>query len=293
MDKYWQVENEELAKESQSVLNDFLLTKKLANKSELTIRRYRGFLEKFLSDINKSIKDLTSRDILDYIICKFKEYNDYTTNGYISILSSFFRYCYNEEYIDDMLVKSRWKPKLPKPLPKYLEKAELAKIKLEAEKSSIRDRVIFELLLCTGCRVAEVHGLNIENIDLKNRTARVLGKGKKIRTIFFTEYCSILLGKYLENHPSDTGALFIGRDNKRISIRTIQRVIKGLGEKACLSNKISPKNLRHTLATVLLSKGASLDFIRTILGHEDIQTTRIYARLPTEQVISLYRRYMG
>lgn len=293
MKNYWVVENDKLNTQTQNILNEYLLSLKLAGKSQLTINRYRGLLENSLVDLSKPIEDLTTEDILSYIHNNYASFKECTINSNISILSSFFRFCKIEEYIDDIPIKKRWRPRLQKPLPKYLDKIELAKVKLESEKTSLRNRTIFEFLLSSGCRVAEAQGLNLDDIDLENRTEKVIGKGKKIRFVHFTETYAILLEQYIESHPNGVEALFLGRNNNRLTIRTIQRIVTNLGEKAGLLIKISPHKVRHTFATVLLSKGAPLEFIGEELGHEDDNTTRIYARLPQQQMISLYRRYMG
>ena len=294
MDNYRVVENSNLYLETQNILNEYLINLTLTNKSNLTIKRYHYLLEKVLIDLSKPIEELTSNDLLSYIHNEFKNFKNSTINSNISILSSFFKFCKTEEYIDEILIKNRWKPRITKSIPKYLDKVEISKIRLEAEKSSLRNRTILEFLLCSGCRVAELQSLNVEDIDFINRTAKIVGKGKKIRFIHFTEYCSILLEKYIETQPrNSTGALFLSRNNKRISIRTIQRIVSSLGVKANLTLKVSPHCMRHTFATVLLSKGAPLNFIGEELGHAYDSTTRIYARLPQQQTVSLYRRFMG
>lgn len=290
---YWIVENNKIDTKTQNILNEYLQSLKIARKSELTIKMYHGFLERFFVNISKSVEELTQVDILDYLQNNCFKYCDYTIIRHISILSSFFKFCQSEGYIDITLIKKRWRPRRPKPLPKYLDKNEIAKIKLEAEKSSIRNRTIFELLLSSGCRVAEAQGLNIEDIDLKNRTAKVKGKGGKIRFIHFTETCAILLEIYINTHPFSTGPLFLGSKDNVLTIRTMQRIINELGEEAALLINVTPHMLRHTFATSLLSKGAPLEFIGEELGHEDDNTTRVYARLPREEMVSLYKKCMG
>lgn len=244
-------------------------------------------------DLSKPIDEINQDDILDYIRDKYKDLKESTISLYISILSVFFKFCLAEEYIDKVVVKNRWKPRLPLPIPKYLDGSELAKVKLEAEKLPLRDRTIFEFLLSSGSRVGEVYKLNVCDVDIKDRTAMVLGKGNKIRQVHFSSSCAILLEEYMKAHPNTTDALFVSRGNNRISKECIQNMVTRLGKKANLKRRISPHCLRHTFSTVLLSKGSTLDFIAEELGHVDTNTTRIYARLPQEQIVSLYRRFMG
>lgn len=293
MEDYFVVNNEKLNQQDQIILNDYLLSKKLVNRSELTIKRYKRILEKVLVEISKPIKELTAADMLEYIRSSFKGYKECTINSSISIISAFFTFCQTEEYINKEIVKNRWKPRIPRSLPRYLEKIEIAKVRLESEKSTLRNKAIFEFLLCSGCRVGEVQRLNVAVVDLENRTAIVIGKGGKIRWVNFTEKCSILLEKYISTHPNNTEPVFLGRNNNRISIKTIQRIISELGAKAGLLTDLTPHRLRHTFATELLSKGAPLEVIQQLLGHSYIATTRIYASVQNEQIINLYRKYMG
>lgn len=95
-------------------------------------------------------------------------------------------------------MKKRWRPKVPKSLPKFLDEFEYARVKQFAEQLPIRDRALILFLFSTGCRVSEASNLNIEDIDLVTRTVNVLGKGKKIRSIFFSQECSLVLRKYLD-----------------------------------------------------------------------------------------------
>lgn len=290
---YYVLENKNLNQQTQKILNEYLLSMKLANKNKKTIKEQRRVLELLFLSIKKSLEQITSNDILDYIRNNFANLKEITINGYISIISNFFKYCLEECYIQNHLVKNRWKLKPPKAVPRYLDKTELAKVKIEAEKLSLRDKTIFYFLLSSGCRSCEVHRLNINDINIKNRTATVKGKRNKIRQVHFNDSCAILLEKYIESHPENIEALFLSKYNSRLSKQRIQHIIRDLGIKANLSRKIGAHCIRHTFATVLLSKGSSLEYIAEELGHENITTTRIYARLPEEQIVNLYRRFMG
>ncbi|WP_064093160.1 tyrosine-type recombinase/integrase [Rossellomorea aquimaris] len=190
-------------------------------------------------------------------------------------------------------MKSRWAPRLPQPVPKYVEKRGIAKVRIQTEKKILRDQLLFEFLLSSGCRVAEAQQLDIDDVNLEYRTARITGKGEKIRQVHFTERCAYLFEKYLESHPKNVKAVFISSKGKRLSKRRIQIIINEIGEEAGVTPRLYPHKLRHTFATELLAKGADLSFIGGELGHSDIATTRIYARLPKKEIISMYRKFMG
>jgi len=294
MKKYWIVENENIHPESQEILNEYLLDLKLSNKSKQTIMEYSWFLQRFLTFIDKPVTELVSDDILDWINEKCGCLKPTTINRHLAILSAFIKFCQGEEYLnEDVHVKSRWRPKLPKTQPKYLDKEELAKVKLAAEKQKLRDRALFEFLLTSGCRAGEATGLNIEDLYLKSRTARVTGKGNKTRDVHFSESCALLMEKLLENHPGNTSAVFLNRWGDRMHVRSVQNIMKKIGEEAGLNRKLTPHILRHTFSTYMLSKGADLEFISEALGHADLATTCIYARVLDEQIVAIYRKCMG
>jgi site-specific recombinase XerD len=296
MGKYWELTRTLPNEKNQEIVRHFLLHLKLSNRSEVTILGYRKFLEWFFLDKVDPFTSLTSDQILDWLQNNRGQIKDSTYRRRLDILSSFYNFCVNEYLIERSPIKRRWFPRLPKPVPKYLDKGEVAKIRNESERTYLRNQVIVEFMLTSGCRVGEVYKLNIEDLDIENRTARVKGKGKKIRNVHFSEKCAVLLERYLNlRQGNKSSPLFISFKGKktRLSVRGIQAVISKIGEGAGLSSRLYPHRLRHTFATELLSKGAELSFISDELGHVNLETTLIYARLPNQQIISQYRKFMG
>jgi len=293
MDQYWEVQKVIPNQETKEVINEFLLNLKIANRSENTITMYRSFLERFFADHNVSFTELTSDDIQNWFNNHSKTISKVSLSPRLSILSSFYKFCVNEEYVEKSPMKTRWFPRLPKPIPKYLEKGDIAKSKMQTEKRSLRDQLLIEFMLDSGCRIGEVQPLNKEDIDLENRTARVTGKGKKIRNVHFTEKCALLFEKHFESLPHVVSAVFVNSEGTRLSKRGMQYIINVIGEDGGLSTHLHAHKLRHTFATELLAKGAELSFIGDELGHTSLETTRVYASLPKRELISLYRKYMG
>lgn len=292
MDNYWKLAKSLPNDNNHEIINDFLLSLKLANRSKNTLNLYRGFLERFFGDIEESYSSLSSERIQSKLIGDGEKIKDSSLSFRISVLSSFYTFCVEEELIERSPIKKRWFPRLPQPVPKYLDKEDIAKIRIVIEKKSLRNQALLEFLLTSGCRVAEVAALNIEDIDLDNRIARVVGKGKKIRQVHFTEKCLVLLERYIDSHPKNSPALFVSTVGKRITIRAIQLIIQEIGEEAGLSTRLHTHRFRHTFATSLLAKGADISFISDELGHSDIGTTQIYARLPKEEIVVQYRKFM-
>lgn len=292
--KYWESYNDSIHEETRVVLNEYLLSLKLANKAEATIIKYRAILERFFRECPMYLEELTSDDVLAWI-------NNYSLGKkeksiilVQSTLTSFFNFCLSEDYLDRVLMKKRWRPKVPQSLPKFLSEKEYARVKLVAEKLSLRNRALVLFFFSSGCRKSEVINLAIQDIDLNRRIAEVKGKGSKIRHVHFSVECALTLKEYLQTRISKpTDPLFMNRFGQRLQSTGVYYVIRKLGEMADLQQSLHPHCCRHTFATNMLAKGAELQFIADELGHVNLNTTRVYARIPTEDMMLAYQNKMG
>lgn len=293
--RYWESHHQGIPPETREVLNQYLLHLKISNKAEATIKKYKWILEQIFTDCTIPLKQLTSEDVYDWFQTISLGKKPKTKDLYYSTLSSFFHFCLVEDSVDVdiLLVKKRWKPKVPKAIPKFLTESEYAKVKREAETLSLRDRALVLFLFSSGCRKSEVISLKIQGVNLDRRTAKVMGKGKKIRTVHFSEECGLVLKEYLKTRSGDeTEPLFLNKFKGPLNKNGIQLVINKLGRKAGLSESLYPHKCRHTFATNMLSRGAKLLFLAKEMGHNDINTTRIYARIPTEDMRMEYDNKM-
>ena len=294
INKYWVSTNEVIPAQTKTILNEYLLSLKLANKAEATVTKYRSILEMFFRECTIPMEDLTSEGVLKWFQSFAVGKKERTLDLVLSTLSSFFKFCLAEDYMDLMVVKNRWRPKIPNSLPKYLNEQEYARVKLATEQLPLRDRVLVLFLFSSGCRSFEVTQLTIQDVDLEKRTAIVKGKGKKIRNIHFSEECGILLKEYLSTRSGDeTEPLFLNKFKQALKKGGIYKFTKRLGELAGLEQTLRPHVCRHTFATNLLARGADLEFIADEMGHKDINTTRIYARIPMEDMRIAYQNIMG
>ncbi|WEG16711.1 tyrosine-type recombinase/integrase [Alkalihalophilus pseudofirmus] len=293
-DKYWCTEVEAISESTKAVLNEYLLSLKLANKAEATITKYRAILERFFTECDVPLKKINSDDVLTWLTSYSVDKKPKSIDLVLSTLSSFFQFCLAEEYIDNMVIKKRWRPKIPQAMPHYLTEQELARVKLAAETLSLRNRALVLFLLSSGCRKTEVANLFIKDVQLTKRTAEVRGKGSKIRQVHFSEECALILKEYLQTRsyqPSDP--LFLNKFGGALKQSGIYLVVSNLGKKAGLSQSLFPHCCRHTFATNMLSKGADLEFIADEMGHNNLNTTRVYARIPTEDMMQAYQNKMG
>lgn len=293
-EKYWICTKESIPLQQREVLNEYLLSLKLENKAVATITKYRRILEKFLIECTIPLENLTSEDVRKWLDEFSAGKKPKTIDLVLATFSSFFSFCLDEEYMETTVMKKRWRPKIPRSLPKYLDEYEYARVKRTSEHLPVRDRALILFLFSSGCRVSEVSNLNIKDINLDKRTVEVVGKGKKIRHVHFSEECAIVLKEYLQTRTYEfTDPLFMNKFRHRLLVGGIQQVLKKVGIKAGLKQSFHPHCCRHTFATNMLARGADLQFIADEMGHSDLNTTRIYARIPTEDMKVKYQNILG
>mgnify|MGYP002234441008 CR=1 FL=1 len=156
--------------------------------------------------------------------------------------------------------------------------------------TNVRDLALVEFLYATGCRVSEVAGLDVADVDLDALECTVLGKGNKERTVYLTEVAAMYLEQYLGTRRDAGEALFVGRKGKRIGKNGIEAIIKRLGRRAGVDNA-HPHRYRRTRATNLLDRGMNIQDVAAILGHADLKTTQIYCFISQSNVRAAYRKY--
>lgn len=203
-----------------------------------------------------------------------------------SSVKSFFNYLTTKRHLLDYNVCQELDmPKRQASLPRYLEEAECERLLAACDGPyALRDYCILMLFLSCGIRISELVSLNVT--DIYEDHLRVLGKGNKERVIYFAEGCREAIDDYLAVRdpekivPEDKNALFISRDNRRISVRGVQKMVdKKLKQAGLDSSRYSPHKLRHTAATLMLKNGVDTRALQEVLGHSNLNTTQIYTHL--------------
>ena len=208
-----------------------------------------------------------------------------------SSLKGFFKYITQKmHYLDKDPVEQLEVPKRKKALPKYLTLEQSIELLNAVEgENRERDYAIITLFLNCGLRVSEMAGLNYTDIRTDN-TIRVLGKGNKERVIYLNSACINAVNDYMRVRPvdgvKDKNALFISRNHRRMSVKTIQAMVYKYLEKIGLSAQgYSCHKLRHTAATLMYQHGGvDVRVLKEVLGHENLGTTEIYTHLSSEQM---------
>lgn len=165
----------------------------------------------------------------------------------------------------------------------------------------LRDRAIIELLFSGGLRVSELVSLDRDHINLERREFSVRGKGQKDRLIFISDDCADWLDRYLKSRPDNFRPLFIhygGSQDElddgsytRLTVRSVQRLVKRYARLAGITKHVTPHTLRHSFATDLLSNGADLRSVQGLLGHANVSTTQIYTHLTDPQLKKVHEQF--
>jgi integrase/recombinase XerC len=189
-------------------------------------------------------------------------------------------------------------PKSPRPLPAVLRQDEAAALvdhPAGSDPAVLRDRAVLEVLYATGIRVAELCGLDVDDVDTGRRVLRVFGKGAKERTVPVGVPAVRALTDWLRRGrpafagPDSGAAVFLGARGRRLDPRTARRIVHAHAVAAGLPD-ISPHALRHTAATHLLEGGADLRSVQELLGHATLATTQIYTHVSVERLRATYER---
>lgn len=254
-----------------------------------------------ISDITlDDIKAVREHHIIDYLVFLNleRENSAKTRLRKISALRSLFRYvCYKKHYFEFDPTANIDAPKAGKDLPKFLDYNECVRL-LDAVRADVdsptrtRDFAIIVLFLNTGMRLSELVGLNLQSISSDVSTARVKGKGNKVRIVYLNEFAKTALSDYLEVRldpryvRTDDNALFLSSREQRISNKTVQWIVHKYLELAGLGHKgLSVHKLRHTAATLMYQSGkVDIRVLKEILGHEQLNTTQIYTHVVNRNV---------
>ena len=252
----------------------------------------------YLKTKRRSYASLKYEDILVYIkyLKEERKFTPTSINRHLSSLRSFYNYLLLNQVVDSnpfKLVKSQ---KKELKLPNYMKYSEFEDMinSIPDDLLGIRNKCIFELLLCTGARVSELISIKVYDIDFSSHSIKVLGKGNKERLVFLNEHAINTLNDYLDNSRDELLAgrksdkLFINHIGGDLTTRGVRDIIDNIIKKAALNIKVTPHMFRHTFATMLLNEGCSLKSVQELLGHANLSTTSIYTHVSNDRIKDVY-----
>lgn len=279
---------------NSELLKLFETSKNVEGCSSKSLKYYLYILEPFVKTLNKSLNYANTDDIRSYL-------KNYSENSNLSktsldnirrVISSFFAWLEEEEYIIKNPVKKIHKIKSIKTIKKVYSDENIENLKDLCD--NLRDKSIIELLSSTGMRVGELVTLNITSVDFENKECIVLGKGGKQRKVYFDSKAKIHLKQYLASRKDNNEALFVSLFSpyNRLKISGVEIMLRKLGRKANI-DKVHPHKFRRTLATKAIDKGMPVEQVQVLLGHTKIDTTMNYAIVDQTNVRNSYRKFIG
>src|SRR3989344_695064 len=211
---------------------------------------------------------------------KGKTNGESRVNSIIFALRKFLAYCQKIHKFDTINPKEINPMKVPKKEVIYLSKEEIVQLLSSINFHSrygLRMRALMELLIASGMRISEALSLNRDSLDLKNLEAKIIGKGNKPRTVYFTERAAEWVKKYLSGRDDESPDLFVAfGTGKRLTRHDLGKLFRAYAKRAGLKTKVTPHILRHSMATLILHNGGNIKDIQDLLGHTDIKTTAKY-----------------
>lgn len=278
------------------------------NASPLTIKSYREdlfALHEYLSEAfgGRSLApgEITTLDLRGYVAALSEAgYAKSSIARRLASLRSFFRFGQREGWVKQNPARPLRNPRKGRSLPHVLSTEEVARL-LGAPPANtpmgLRDRAILETLYSAGLRVSELVGLNDGDLQLEEGLVRVRGKGRRERLAPLGSYAIRALRRWLQVRPLDptgsTGperAVFVNRFGRRLTTRSVGRMLEKYLRQTGLDQRTTPHSLRHSFATHLLDRGADIRSVQELLGHKSISTTQIYTHLSAATLRAAYEK---
>jgi site-specific recombinase XerD len=280
-------------------------------RSAKTAENYRLYLERFVefSDDIK-VEAITSEIIRKYRLWlnRYKntagdELATITQSYHLIALRGFLGYL-GQRDIETMAPNKIILPKVARKQVTFLHYDEVERLISGidiASEAGLRDRAIVELLFSSGLRVSELINLNRDHINTKRREFMVRGKGQKDRPIFISEAAAGWVDHYLDVRADMLSPLFISYSKnvepstsgnfRRLTARSIQRMVSKYALLAGITKHVSPHTMRHSFATDLLMNGADIRSVQSMLGHSSITTTQVYTHVTDQHLREVYEKF--
>ena len=294
---YYEVTDVEIKKaedDSSELVAMFIAAKRIEGCSEKTLKYYQTTINAMITSLGKNVWRILTEDLRTYL-------TDYQSNHQSSrvtidnirrILSSFFSWLEDEDYIIKSPVRRIHKVKTASSIKETYSDEELEKMRDNCEE--LRDLAMIDMLASTGMRVGEMVLLNRDDINFTERECKVFGKGDKERVVYFDARAKLHLQEYLESRVDDNPALFVAlrAPHRRLQIGGIEHRLREMGKRLNIP-KVHPHKFRRTLATMAIDKGMPIEQLQRLLGHQRIDTTLQYAMVKQSNVKTDHRKYIG
>ena len=280
--------------DSKKLIELFIAAKRIEGCSVKTLKYYQTTIDAMASSLGKSVRHILTEDLRAYLTeyQSRKKLSRVTIDNIRRILSSFFSWLEDEDYIIKSPVRRIHKVKTASSIKETYSDEDLEKMRDNCDE--LRDLAIIDILASTGMRVGEMVQLNRDDINFVERECVVFGKGDKERIVYFDARAKLHLQEYLQSRVDDNPALFVTlrAPYERIQIGGIEHRLREMGKRLNIL-KVHPHKFRRTLATMAIDKGMPIEQLQRLLGHQRIDTTLQYAMVKQSNVKTAHRKYIG
>jgi len=272
------------------------------NRSPLTVRWYEESLRDFETYI-RGVDDYLSLSTVDADVIRGwvermmdEGKKPATVNRGLSAVKTFYRFALSRKLVEKDPAHGIIGPKKSKPLPQYVREGDMNRLLdeyLQGDNyNKVRARTIIIVFYETGIRLAELIGLNDEDVDFDSMQLKVTGKRDKQRIVPFGAEMAEALQQYMALRDTEVErqepGLFLSNKGRRVSREMVRNLVKQSLSEVTTLKKRSPHVLRHSFATAMLNNGAGLESVKKLLGHESLETTEIYTHTTFEQLKRIY-----
>ena len=270
------------------IVKTYIVCKKIEGFADGTLYNYTKHLQNFFSATQIAPEKITANDVRLYLFNyqNEREISNRSLDKIRNCLSAFYNWMHAEGYIDRNPMTTVQKIKYERKAKTPCTQMDLEYLRLACKTK--KQTAILEVLYSTGCRVGELVNLKKSDIDWNEKTVHLFGKGKKHRSSYLNAKAEVALKEYLLERTDDNDALFVSdrAPNNPMHVCGIQKIIREINERASenVHKKVTPHTLRRTMASTMIQRNCSVDIIQTILGHENINTTMVYAQNTKENV---------
>jgi len=273
----------------------YLGAKRIDGLSAKTLENYRFTLNVFASQVNKHVSKITTDDLREYIsyLSEKRHLKESSLQTHINTLRTFFGWLHIEGVIKKNPMLKIKSIKIDKKRTRQaLSLEDLERLRNACK--NYKEKALVEFLVSSGCRLSEAASINIAEMDFQERSVKVVGKGNKERTVYFSVRAKLMIEEYVKQRKGGA-ALFSSIKTPYLPMKTraIQQALQNIGERAGIPKRVHPHLLRHTFATMALNGGMDITVIQRLLGHEDISTTQIYASISQEIVRHEYDKFVA
>ncbi|HHT19405.1 MAG: tyrosine-type recombinase/integrase [Euryarchaeota archaeon] len=285
------------------MMEDYLFELEIRNYSHNTIKTYRSIIRNFHNFL-KDEKELKNEK---QVLRGFKRFIRHlkrekkVSQNYIYLVTVVVKKFF--EFGGVHILEEVKTPKRTKSLPKSLNEDEVKTLinaldsyhpmdsdSPSSESLKLRNKLILALLYSSGLRVSELVTLELNHVDIDERTIRIRGKGEKDRIVLFDDATREILVEYIQKRSCDSEYIFVNRRGNHLTPRYVQMMIKDYARVAGIKKKVTPHILRHSFATHLLKNGVDIRAIQQLLGHSNLSTTQIYTSVDMETLKNVYDR---